>query len=70
MTMSHSTETGIAMGAKAAPPVTVIGAQLAGIPVADWVQWATLFYVLVMAAHKCWSWYHEWRAKKAVDESA
>lgn len=57
------------MGTKAAPPIAVVGSQLAGIPVADWVQWVTLVYVIIMLSHKLWSWWHEWKAKKAIDES-
>ena len=49
------------MTAKAAPPLTVVGANLAGIPIADWVQIVTLIYVIVMLGHKIWSWHREWR---------
>lgn len=49
------TETGTVMAARLAPPATVLGVQLAGIPVADWIQWLTLLYLALMVAHKLWS---------------
>lgn len=59
------------MAVKAAPPVTVAGANLAGIPLPELVQWATLIYVLVMAGHQLWKWYREWKAARKEDgESA
>lgn len=49
------TETGGAIAAKLAPPATVLGVQVAGIHVADWIQWLTLLYLALMIAHKLWS---------------
>lgn len=49
------TETAAAMTARLAPPATVLGAQIAGIHVADWIQWLTLLYLILMVAHKLWS---------------
>lgn len=48
-------ETTAAMVGKLAPPATVLGVQVAGIHVADWIQWATLLYLLLMISHKLWS---------------
>jgi hypothetical protein len=42
------------MAAKAAPPIAVLGANFMGYPVADWVQWLTLLYVVLMLLHKTW----------------
>lgn len=71
MTMSQqTTETGVTMTAKAAPPLGVVGAHLAGMSIADWVQWATLIYVLMMIAHKGWHMWKEWRTGKAVGDDA
>jgi hypothetical protein len=42
--MSQSTDTVTTMTAKAAPPIAVVTAQVAGMTVADWVQVATLIY--------------------------
>ena len=55
MSMSQQTaETGGTMVAKAAPPIAVIGAQIAGWDVPDMVQWLTLIYVVLMIVHKLW----------------
>ncbi len=42
------------VAAKLSPPATVLGAQLAGIPVADWIQILTVLYLLLLISHKCW----------------
>lgn len=65
MSMSQQTsETGAAMSAKVAPPAAVVGANIAGMPVADWVQYATLIYVVMMIAHKGWQMWKEWKTGK------
>lgn len=50
----QTTETGAVMIAKAAPPVTVTTAMLAGIPVDTWIKWCTLAYVVLMLLHYMW----------------
>lgn len=52
------------MTTKTAPPLAVASASLAGINVAEWVQWMTLLYVAVMLSHKLWSWHREWKADR------
>lgn len=52
---------------KASPPLTVVAASLAGIPIADWVQWLTFGYLIVMIGHKLWSWHREWGKGRAAD---
>jgi hypothetical protein len=53
--MSQQTvESGGAMAAKAAPPIAVVGANIAGFHVPDLVQWITLAYVFLMLIHKMW----------------
>ena len=42
------------MAAKIAPPIAVVGAQIAGWDVPDMVQWLTLIYVVLMIVHKLW----------------
>lgn len=42
------------MVAKAAPPLAVVGAQIAGWDVPSAVQWLTLIYVVLMIVHKLW----------------
>ncbi len=62
------------MAAKAGPPVAVVGANFAGFPVADWVQWITLAYVILMVLHKAWQmgWeaYKFWVLKQRGDSDA
>jgi hypothetical protein len=64
----QTTETGATMIAKAAPPVTVTTAMLAGVPVDDLIKWCTLAYVTLMLLHYVWkvSWgaYRFWVLKK------
>lgn len=47
-----TTETGIALITKAAPPVTVSLATVAGYQVSELVLWATLIYTALMIGHK------------------
>lgn len=49
---SLTTETGIALVTKAAPPVTVSLATVAGYQVSELVLWATLIYTALMIGHK------------------
>ena len=45
-------ESGLAMIAKSAPPVSVSLATVAGMPVSDVVLWGTLIYTVLMIGHK------------------
>lgn len=58
-----------AMAAKAAPPVAVVGAHVAGITVPEAIQIATLVYVVLMIIHKLWHMWKEWRTGKTMPES-
>jgi hypothetical protein len=49
-TSAPETGSAIGMAVKATPPVAVSGATLLGVPVADWVQYVTLLYVVAIAA--------------------
>ena len=49
---SLRTETGIALVTKAAPPVSVSLATVAGYQVSELVLWATLIYTALMIGHK------------------
>ncbi len=54
-------------GLKASPPVAVVGVQLAGISVSDWVTYLTLLYIvlqLILLAPKYIKWYKSWRSKR------
>ena len=53
MNTTHSSiETGTTMVAKAAPPVSVSIASVAGYNVSELVLWATLIYTVLLVAHK------------------
>lgn len=47
-----TTETGIALVTKAAPPVSVSLATVAGYQVSELVLWATLIYTTLLIGHK------------------
>jgi hypothetical protein len=68
MIHEQTTENVSVMAAKATPPLAVVGANLMGIPISDWVQYVTLIYVSLMAAHFVWKWRRE--IKKANKEDA
>lgn len=58
--MSQQTaETGAGIVAKAAPPVSVTVATVAGYSVSDLVLWATLIYTVLMIAHKLYQIYKD-----------
>ena len=50
--MNTTTESGAAIATKLSPPAAVLGAHIAGIPVAEWIQWLTLIYLLMLVGHK------------------
>lgn len=66
--MAQEIETGVAMVAKAAPPVAVVSASAAGITLPELVQFTTLIYVALMIIHKCWHMWKEWRTGKTEPE--
>lgn len=53
-----------AAAAKAAPPVGVSGAMIAGVPMADIVLWLTAAYLVLQIGYLGWKWYGEARQKK------
>lgn len=56
MNTTHATlETGSAVAAKTAPPITVSLATLAGYNVSELLVWATLIYTVLMISHKLYS---------------
>lgn len=59
MTTDHTTEGAAALIAKAAPPVTVSLATVAGYQVSEVLIWATLIYTVLMICHKCYQIYKE-----------
>ena len=68
MSTDHlTTETGVALATKAAPPVTVSLATVAGYQVSELVLWATLIYTVLMIGHKVYSIYRD--VTKSIDKS-
>lgn len=61
----HGAETAVGAAAKVTPPVTVVGADIAGVPVPEVVQWLTLVYLLLLIAHHVWKWWRESRSGTA-----
>jgi hypothetical protein len=49
---------------KAAPPALVSLAHIIGWSIADWVQFVTLIYLIVILSHKLWAWTKEIKSKK------
>lgn len=58
-TSQHATESGTAIIAKAAPPVSVSIASVAGYQVSELLLWATLIYTVLMIGHKIWRIYED-----------
>ena len=52
-------ETGTAIAAKAAPPVSVSLATVCGVQVSDLVLWATLIYTTLLIGQKLYQIYKE-----------
>ena len=63
-TLQHTTETGISMTAKAAAPVTVSIATVAGYQVSEILLWATLVYTVLMIGHKLYQIYKDVKGKQ------
>lgn len=57
--LQHTTETGVSMVTKAAAPVSVSLATIAGYQVSEILLWCTLIYTVLMIAHKIYSIYKE-----------
>lgn len=51
-----------AAAAKAAPPVAVSGAMIAGVPMSEIVLWLTALYLVVQICYLSWKWFKEWNA--------
>jgi hypothetical protein len=55
--------------AKAAPPVTVAGATVAGLPVNDLILWATLIYLVLQIGFLLYRWQRLYFSRKVDEES-
>jgi hypothetical protein len=62
--MQHQSETISVAMAKAAPPVSVSLATVAGYNVSELLMWATLFYTLLLISHKLWLMWTEFKEKR------
>lgn len=58
-TTSQTVESGAAIAAKAAPPVSVSIATVSGYQVSEILLWATLIYTVLMIGHKLWAIYKD-----------
>lgn len=67
-TSAQAAESGIALVAKAAPPVSVSLATVAGMPVSEMVLWGTLIYTALLIGHKLLMIYRDIKNKKEVHE--
>ena len=67
-TAHQSIETGVVMVAKAAPPVSVSLATVAGFQVNEILLWATLIYTTLMICHKVYAIITEINERKALNE--
>lgn len=62
----HNDETGITLATKASPPIAVsLTNMFSDVTVPEIVNVITLIYLLVLLAHKAWSWHREWRVAKS-----
>ena len=60
MTMSqHTAETGAGLVAKAAPPISISIASIAGYQVSELLLWLTLVYTVLMIGHKLYQIYKD-----------
>jgi hypothetical protein len=55
--------------AKAAPPVTVAGATVAGLPVNELILWATLIYIVLQIGFLLFRWQRLYFARDADEEA-
>ncbi len=59
----HSTESAATIVTKAAPPVSVSIASIAGYQVSEILLWATLIYTVLMIGHKLFQIYKDVKSK-------
>ncbi len=67
-TSTQAAESGVALIAKAAPPVSVSLATISGMPVSDLVLWGTLIYTALMIGHKVLMIYRDITRKGEIHE--
>jgi hypothetical protein len=60
LTLEQHGESMTVLAAKAAPPVSVSIASIAGVHVSDMVLWATLVYTTLLIIHKVYEVWKDW----------
>ena len=68
MTTSTATESGIAISAKVAPPISVSLATLNGMQVSELILWGTLVYTVLLISHKLLMIYRDLTHKEQIHE--
>jgi hypothetical protein len=63
-TTHQAAESGMALVAKAAPPVSVSIASVAGYQISEVLLWATLVYTVLMIGHKIYTIYKDVKGNK------
>jgi hypothetical protein len=63
-TTHQAAESGMALVAKAAPPVSVSIATVAGYQISEVLLWATLVYTVLMICHKMYVIYKDVKGDK------
>jgi hypothetical protein len=63
-TTHQAAESGMALVAKAAPPVSVSIASVAGYQISEVLLWATLIYTVLMICHKLYAIYKDVKGDK------
>ena len=58
-TSAQAAESGAAMLAKSAPPVSVSIATISGVQVSEIILWGTLLYTVLMIGHKVFAIYRD-----------
>lgn len=54
---------------KVAPPTAISGSMIAGLPVENWVQWATLIYVVCMIVWQLFKFWDRFRGRKDTGDA-
>jgi len=54
---------GLSYAAKVAPPLTVTGTLIAGLPLSEWVYITTIFYTLLQTGYFIWKLVHKEKVK-------
>ena len=55
----HQHSQGLMEAVKLSPPATVLGVEVSGVNVQEWILWATLLYTILLIAHKGFQFWKE-----------